>query len=392
MADIQISFIDPQPSVIECIQDFERESGISVEVVTLRWDNMRRNMADYALFRKGPDISVTVTSLLGHFAHLNALRSFAPSELREIGSREDYPLFNWNNGVSGNQVFAIPWAADVRVIYYRRDVFEQLGIDEATAFSSVANLQETFTQLDTLEDMYPWIVPTTGIGIPLDNMTMWIHHYGGRLMSKDGRTTRFTEPEAMEGIKMYFRTYGSVLRPDVRGLDEFHSATKFRAGEVAMVVGGPWVISAAFNPGSDPKVMEHLGVASLPISPYLGGQSMVIWNYSPNAEQALQLINYLAKPETQLGQFQGTPHMSARLDMAVKCVPEQFSQTFATALERGDGYSANYLFGLVEDRLTPVIQRLWRVKYADSDKDFDQEVEKTMKMIARQLDRLLAQS
>ena len=44
-------------------------------------------------------------------------------------------------------LWAAPWLADTRIICYRRDLFEQAGVDAATAFQSPAQLENALQRL-----------------------------------------------------------------------------------------------------------------------------------------------------------------------------------------------------------------------------------------------------
>ena len=390
MKNVAISLIVPPDNALANLRKYEIESMTQVDVTNLSWDDARQCLGDYALFRSGPDVSGIGIHLLDHFFHMSVLRPFSSKELELISDGTVYPAANWGEVMQGGNVYAIPWTTDVRVIFYRRDLFAQQGIDEETAFATVSNMQTTFDKLQSLDGVAPWVMPTAKELTPMQNMAMWVWHEGGSFMDASGRHPRFMEPDALAGMKQYFSVYRPVIRPEAQNLSEPDSVQYFRDGKAAAALSGTWLVhpGARFESG----VRENVGVAALPVPSFVGAQSLVIWRYAQNEKEAVRLLQYLCMPETQFDMFVNTSYLPGRLDVLEN--PDFFknkklAQAYLNAIETGRGFKAKYMWGLAEDRISAAIYAIWQRLFADPDLDVEKTIHKVMKPVSIQLERMM---
>jgi multiple sugar transport system substrate-binding protein len=390
MKKITLSLIDPPGSVFEVLRKYETEMTTQVKVNSLSWDESRKSLGDYALFHSGPDVSGIGIHLLDHFFHMNVLRPFSSNELKKIGDKKVFPKANWEEVMLGGEAYAIPWSTDVRVVFYRRDFFAQLGIDEDTAFSTVSNMQNTLDKLQSLDGISPWVMPTAKELTPMQNMAMWVWHKGGSFMDATGRHPQFMEPDAVAGMKQYFSVYRPAIWPEAQSLSEPESAQLFRDGKAAAVLSGSWLL----HPGAqfEPIVKENIGMAALPVPSFVGAQSLVIWRYAHNEKEAVHLLQFLCKQETQFELFVNTSYLPGRLDVLENpdfFKNEKLSQAYLNALKTGRGFKAKYMWGLAEDRISAAIYLIWQRLFADPDLDVEKTIKKIMKPVSVQLERMM---
>ena len=64
------------------------------------------------------------------FTDLNTLQPAAST------LRNQFPAFKWTELTVGNKVFAMPWDSGPVVMFYRRDIYSQAGVNSATMFCS----------------------------------------------------------------------------------------------------------------------------------------------------------------------------------------------------------------------------------------------------------------
>ncbi len=74
-----------------------------------------------------PDIIQVPSTWSAHLIHEGLL--YGLTNLNWI-NQALYVQQVWNTCVSNNRIYAIPWFIDVRVLYYRRDIFERLNLSE----------------------------------------------------------------------------------------------------------------------------------------------------------------------------------------------------------------------------------------------------------------------
>ena len=100
--------------------------------------------------------------------------------------------------------WAVPWWADTRVIYYRRDLWAQAGVDMTqAAFDTPEHLTQTLGQLQAAGVPIPWVVPTHQSRMTVHNVAGWVWGAGGDFVADDGRHVVFEQPEAQAGICAY---------------------------------------------------------------------------------------------------------------------------------------------------------------------------------------------
>jgi multiple sugar transport system substrate-binding protein len=261
---------------------------------------------------------------------MRAVRPFTRGEISSIRGAAPFPPVNWQTGVQGKTVFAIPWTTDVRVIYYRRDLLAQAGIEEETAFATVPQMQETLQSLKSLDGIIPWLMPTKSEHLVLQNIVTWVWQAGGQLMSPDGRHTQFSQPEAMAGMRTHFETFAPLLVKEAQDLAENECVEKFLNGQVATILSGYWLRYYTHRPEANPIIKENLGIALLPIPTFVGGQSLLIWQHTHQDHTAVQLVKYLTQQDVQFKQFKGTNYLPGRLDVLASpdFMDERFSKVY----------------------------------------------------------------
>src|SRR5689334_10272595 len=102
------------------LQDFEAKSHIHVNLVGIPWVNGWAEVAKFGIYGYGPDVSSIGTTWIGSLASMQALRPFTAQQVSKLGGAEAFFDASWRTGLFPNDqtVWAIPWLADVSVIYY----------------------------------------------------------------------------------------------------------------------------------------------------------------------------------------------------------------------------------------------------------------------------------
>src|SRR5688572_23925543 len=112
----------------ELLREFELKYNIPAQVQSIGWDTGRSQLIDFALDKKGPDVSEMGTTWVSGFTAMNAIRPFETYELSRFGGPSAFLPIAWQSGLSqAGHVWSIPWLTDTRVIHYRRDLFAKAG-------------------------------------------------------------------------------------------------------------------------------------------------------------------------------------------------------------------------------------------------------------------------
>ncbi|MFD8523811.1 extracellular solute-binding protein [Streptomyces capillispiralis] len=198
------------------------------------------------------------------------------------------------------KVYGAPYFVGVRALYYRTDVFDELGLDVP---ESQAELISTAQQIRAARpDMYGIAVggAYTYGAMPF----IWAH--GGELAT--GRTGSYASAidgaDARKGIEAYTSLFGDDNCPAAKcaGMGGNDTVTAFASGKAAMAIGGDFS-HAAVEAG---KVKGQYAVVPLPgvepgsIAPaFAGGNNLGVLKSTSHRTLAVDLMKRLASKEAQ---------------------------------------------------------------------------------------------
>jgi len=376
------------------LDQFEAQHRVHVRLRILDWETAWAELVKIALYSHGPDVSQLGTTWVSNLMAMNALRPFTTAEITSLGGPAVFLPSTWQTGAlaGDKQVWAVPWLADTRVLYYRRDLLAKVGVDEATAFQTPARLAETLERLQAGGVESPWVVPTRHTLITVHNLASWVWGAGGDFVSADGRRTAFNAPAARAGIRDYFALH-RYLSAAARGLGPSQCDLLFREGKAAITLSGPWtwLIGVIRQRSAAPEVLENFGLAFPPGTPFVGGSSLVVWRHTPMASAAVELVRQLTSARVQTSY---PPHMGqlpVRLDsLATLAAGENpFYRLLAEGFKTGRSVRAISTWGLVEDKLSLTLTELWGDLLADPSQDLDAALDKHLEPLAKRLDLAL---
>jgi multiple sugar transport system substrate-binding protein len=381
---------NPTAGMLALLDDFETEHKITASIKTTQWNMAHSELMNYALFKDTPDVSETGSTWISGFASMNALRPFHQSDMIRFGSQDAFASEAWKSGVLPDRsVYAVPWTVDVRNIYYRRDLFDQAGIDESTAFQNISNLQDAWRKLQSAGIEFPWVLTTGNTFSMLHYLASWVWGSGGRFISEDGKRPRFNEPVAKEAIYHYFADQLPFLTDPVRNLGDAESAALFQEGKVATIFSGYWLLDMVTNdPDTPPEVVENLGIAKFPMPAYVGGSHLVIWKSARHPDDAVKLIAYLTSREVQASLPQRISQIPARIEALedVFTMSDPHYRPIIESLKTGRTFTAPYMWTMVEARLLSVVVRIWQELFEDPEIDLKAILAQNLDTLASRLE------
>lgn len=229
----------------------------------------------------------------GCFTDLNTL---APSANAFKGN---FPAFKWTELQVGNKTYAIPWDSGPVVMFYRRDLYQQAGVNPDT--------------IETWDDYIAAgkkIVATTGarVGVIANGQDdewfrMLANQNGCFYFSNDAKSVTVNKPgcvSALETVKKLIDS-GVVMQG---GWNEQIQA--FKAGKVATAMFGGWYEGTIRS--NAPELEGKWGVFRMPASrkggvraANLGGSALALPASSKNKAAAWAFIRHaLATTEGQV--------------------------------------------------------------------------------------------
>ena len=369
----------------EIIKNFEQTRHHTVIPTFHSWASVWHALVNVGIYRRGADIAEVGTTWLDSLISMNALRPFSDRDLAILGGAPAFLPSAWHSAtVEGrDEVWAIPFRLDVRVIHYWRDMLEKVNVDPQTAFATPASFKKTLAALQAI--LPRPFVTTTGRG---DQNTVydaapWVWANGGDFVAADGRSVLFDQPAALEGLCDYFDLYrfvppGRMGTADVLNL--------FIQQQVAAINLGPWLRSN-LEERSRTDLIPNLGIAAPPGPAFMGGTVLVVWQHSRYEREVVDFIDRLTSPEVQAGFCSLTGLLPALKEAwkqpALKDDP--LNSIFLKALENSRTLSRVSVWGTIEEKLKIEISQVWDEIFATPNPDIQAIVRKHLVPLARRL-------
>jgi multiple sugar transport system substrate-binding protein len=375
------------------LNEFEARHGIHVRLRVLSYETAWRQLVKFALYGQGPDVSQVGSTWIGNLVGMNALRPFTDQELAHGDMPSIFSPAIWQSR-PGLAVWAVPWMADVRLIYYRRDWLSQAGVDAATAFDSPHSLDRTLARLRAHGVALPWAMPTERTLLTVHSVASWVWHAGGDFVRADGKGVLFTTAETLSGLRAYFDLYPYLLSAP-RPLGDPQASDLLLAGQAAVTLSGPWtwlggVLSQ--DPESSPVTPTSVGLA-LPLGiPFSGSEYLVVWNSTRHPAAALQLIYFLTGRPVQAAYPRTAGLLPVRLDVLSEppFTNDPACQMMARALRKGRSFPLFAHWGLIEDHLVDALGQIWADILGQPNPDVEAAIRGRLELLAQRLNLNLA--
>jgi multiple sugar transport system substrate-binding protein len=285
----------------QLLQGFTQKTGIHVQVDAIPWGNVNDKLTTAVASGHGPDVTQIGLSLLSSFIAAKALRDLTPY----LGAHPALADRNFPKGISSKKinpagkVLSVPWVSDVRVLFYRKDLFAQAGIS-----GPPKTWAQLFTDAKKLAarggNNYGYYIPQWDSALPVE----WTWDAGGTVLDKQGKVT-FDSAAFRKAASFYWGFYRAHLVPTSSDFDQTQG---FISGAAPMLISGPYL--QGLVDGAAPQLKGKYGVAPLPSNrthtSLFAGSNMGIWRNTKHVKESLQLLDYLAQPATQLQWFKLT--------------------------------------------------------------------------------------
>jgi multiple sugar transport system substrate-binding protein len=280
------------------------------------------------------------------------------------------PLWNYSYEPSRTHAYSLPWFTDTRVLYYRKDILQQLGVDPQVidTWEGLRAACEKLRDHPKLSKRYfPMPLQGQREGILIHDLAPWVWGSGGTFISADRHTPQFHKQAALQGMHFYYRMMVDRLIP-LLGRDRLVTGNFF-SGQFAFQVSGVWPVSTTFNPKHEmyePDVAKNYGISVFPAGPagqvtYLGGSNLAITNLSQHPEGAWKLIKHLIDAPAQVRhsrQIGMLPSRYSALEDLLSSAPPEVAETFRQSLRVARTLPCAATLGTIERILGKVSHRL----------------------------------
>jgi trehalose/maltose transport system substrate-binding protein len=308
---------------------FTQDTGIQVKVVPKPQAGTDAYQAFLRFFQaQSADLDVLMLDVIwpGAFApHLLDLSSKLGTE-----AKQHYPNIIQNDTVNGKLV-ALPWFADVGILYYRTDLLKKYGYSAPP--QTWDELQQQATKIMNGEKASnPNFTGFVFQGSAYEGLTCdaleWLASTGGGQIIENNKVT-VNNPQATTTLNMVKGWVGTITPRGVTTFQEDDARNVFQGGNAAFMRNWPYAYAAAkqgspiqntFDAGALPAAsgQPHVGT--------VGGWQLGVSKYSKNQDAGVEFVRYMAGPDVQawravVGTFLPTIQSVAAMPAVVQAQP-----------------------------------------------------------------------
>ncbi|MEU9342830.1 extracellular solute-binding protein [Streptomyces sp. NPDC048278] len=237
----------------------------------------------------------------------------------------------------GGKVYGAPFYVGVRALYYRTDVFRELGLKPP------ATLTELAATARKIRAAKPGLYGLVVGGAYTYGAMPFIWAEGGELATDKGGayTSAIDSAAAQKGIKEYTSLFGDDNCPAAKcaGFGGNDTVTAFAAGKAGMAIGGDFS-HAAVEAGSVKgkyAVVPLPGVTAGSVAPaFAGGNNIGVLKSTTHRTLAVQLMEELTSKKTQAAMFDAMGFLPTFKDVRDQAAAkEPFVKPFVATLAAG---------------------------------------------------------
>ena len=302
--------------VAKLIPEFERRHPeIHVRVQMIPWNAAHEKLLTAFAGQSLPDMCQLGNTWIPEFAVLNALEPLAPW-VAQSGTVHDTSFFPgiWDTNLIDSVLYGVPWYVDTRVLFYRKDLFEQVGFA-----APPRSWDEWFELSARLKAKYPnnyaLFLP---VNIEFAPSVILGLQQGSTLLKENNTRGNFSGKEYVEAMHAFHRFFVNGWAP-AKPTQLVNLYQSFAEGYFTMYMTGPWNIGE-FKRRLPDTLQDAWMTAPLPgpngdIGVSLaGGSSLVMFRSSEHKYEVWKLIEYLSEPAQQLQFYEITGDLPGRLE------------------------------------------------------------------------------
>ena len=331
--------------VTKLVPEFEKENPrIKIDVQQIPWNAAQEKLVTAFASDNTPDICQLGNTWIPQFSSLHAIIALDDFVAKsKTIKKENYFAGIWDTNVMDSIVYGIPWYIDTRVMFYRKDVFDEVGYkNPPRSWSELLDLCEKIKALYPNEDKYAIYLPTNEWA-PFIIFALQNH----ALLLKDNNSLgNFSSKEFKEAFEFADKFHKENLAP--LGISQVTNVYQaFAEKYFSIYISGPWNINE-FKKWMTGDLADKWSTAPMP-SKYgdhypgislAGGSSLVIFKNSGHKDEAWKFIEFLSQISTQLEFYhllynlpavkEAWKDSSLADDKYIKAFYEQFENVVAT--------------------------------------------------------------
>jgi multiple sugar transport system substrate-binding protein len=249
------------------VEEFNKANpGITAEYRSTPWNNWYQTFTTAIGAGTAPDVSTGAAYQSVQFYDQGAVDPVDDliDKLKASGELDDFLPNTYERLTYDNHYVALPWAIDIRIPYYRKDLFDAAGAKPPTTWPEFAAAAKALTK----GDQYGFV--STGDTLGTHHMYFFILDNGGGLFTEDGK------PDLMNDRNVEALTFFSDLvkagsvHPASAGYVDDDARKAFIQGEAAMLIDVPGTEKRAAD------IADKIGILDVITGPH-GDKGTIAW-------------------------------------------------------------------------------------------------------------------
>ncbi|GGH78490.1 multiple sugar transport system substrate-binding protein [Pullulanibacillus pueri] len=293
------------PALKDFAKKYTKESGVKVEVQSIPWDSAHDKLLTAVASGKGPDVLQIGNTWVSEFAEAGTFLDLS----KYI---DDYDNLNPDNFYDSaiettkydGKTIGIPWYVDTRALFYRTDILADVGYPKGPeTWDDMIDASKKLAARG--KDQYAIDLPATDPQFPF--MLAWEFGWNYDI---DKGVDNFKEQSFKDAIALHHLFYKEGYSQTGKGKEFFQS---FSDGSKPMFISGPWDIKTINDRA--PEIKGKWDVRLMPKQEnnksMMGGAHLAVFHNSKKVDQALDFINWMADPETQVDWYKTNSELPA---------------------------------------------------------------------------------
>ena len=297
----------------QLLEEFQREHPeMEVDVQKLPWNGAHEKLLTAFAGDTLPDLCQLGSTWVPELAALDALEPLDPYVTSSSVPTSDYFAGSLEANRVDGKLLGLPWYADTRLLFYRRDLLQQAGFaappvtwDEWSRMLAAIKAmvgRERYSVLLPLNEFEPLLV--LALQQPEE------------LLRDGGRWGNFRGAGFKRALSYYQQMFEREWAPRMTNTQISNVWDEFARGYFSFYISGPWQL-AEFKKRMPPQLQSSWMTASMPgpEGPGVsgaGGASLVIFRQSPHKEAAWRLVEFLSSVPTQIRFYELTGDLPTR--------------------------------------------------------------------------------
>lgn len=278
-------------------EEFTEKTGINVEYIIVPYKNLLEDITTAGISGQGTYDVVAYLDTMGP-----SIQQFL-EPLNDYAKKGNFEFDRWpeaalNLSTYDNKMYSLPVRSHVQMLFYRKDIFQQLNIDKPETWEDLVAAGKKVQEKTDLSG----IVPYYGAGNNGQNLYMWTSYLwsnGGDIFNEDMKPI-FNKKKGVEATERYINLLDQIAPSGSKTFGEQDARTYFQQGKAAMWIGWWWAYSGFNSDSSD--LSGNVGFAQVP--KWEGKQSvsnvisfpMAMMKGSKNKQAAWEYLKWLAEP------------------------------------------------------------------------------------------------